>query len=190
MNNYLHTLSKKCANKYQNTSHKEDLVSVGVLAALEELDSNPEAQPARLWQVISTAQWKHLNVDCLPVSLPFNLVRVAKGLGSSDDKQGFTDATISWATLICNSPQFDSSYHEGDTEANHAEEYAEKALLEDIWEAAKECLTEEEYDLFNYYFQQGMDQEYLAQSLSISQQAVSQKFIKMCEKVRKCVVNK
>jgi RNA polymerase sigma factor (sigma-70 family) len=188
MNNYLQTLSKKCANKYQNTSHKEDLVSVGVLAALEELDSNPEAQPARLWQVISTAQWKHLNVDCLPVSVPFELVRVVKGLGSVD--RGYSKEVLDWATLICSSPQFDSSYHEGDTEANHAEEYAEKALLEDIWEAAKECLTEEEYDLFNYYFQQGMDQEYLAGLLSVSQKTVSLRVSKICEKVQKRIVNK
>ncbi len=39
---YLQVLSERCAKRYRNTSHKDDLVSVGVLAALEELKVDPE----------------------------------------------------------------------------------------------------------------------------------------------------
>ena len=188
---YLQVLSQRCAKRYRNTSHKDDLVSVGVLAALEELKVDPDAKTARLCQVISTAQWKHLNVDNLAVTVPFELVRVVKGLGSPDEKRGYSDDTIDWATLICGSPQFDSSYHDNDsTESDHAENYAEQALLDTVWGAAKECLTEEEYNLFYYYFEQGMNQEYLAGLLSVSQQTISQRFSKMCDKVRKHILNK
>ena len=184
------TMSKKSSAKYKNTSHYEDLVSEGVMAAYEELEVNSQAGPARIYQVISTAQWKFLNVDCLSVAVPFQLVRVAKGLGSPEDKQGFSDETIEWAKLICDAPQFDSKFHDKDGESDQAEAYEEQALVQAIWEAAAECLTEEEYDLFHAYFEQQFNGEELGSNLSITRQAVNLKVQRVSEKVRKRVVNK
>ena len=82
-------MAKRSAAKYRNTSHKEDLVSEGLMAAYEELADNPQATPGRVYQVISTAQWKFLNVDCLSVTIPFQLVRVAKGLRLTRGQAGF-----------------------------------------------------------------------------------------------------
>jgi DNA-directed RNA polymerase specialized sigma subunit len=187
---FITTLSKKSANKYRNTSHHDDLISEGVMAAYEELNTNPQAPENRIYQVISTAQWKFLNVDCLPVTMPFQLVRVAKGLGSPEDKQGFSDETIEWAKLICEAPQLDSSLHDEDNESDQAEAYERQALVKDVWDSAKECLTEEEYDLFHMYFDQEVTQQTIAVNSKISDRAVRYKFAKMNEKVRKHVVNK
>lgn len=184
------TMSKKSSAKYKNTSHYEDLVSEGVMAAYEELEVNPQAGPARIYQVISTAQWKFLNVDCLSVAVPFQLVRVAKGLGSPEDKQGFSDETIEWAKLICDAPQFDSKFHDKDGESDQAESYEEQALVQAVWEAAVECLTEEEYDLFHAYFERQVKQDVLADALGVNQPSVSKKVQSVCEKVRKHVINK
>lgn len=186
----IETLSKKSASKYFNTSHYDDLVSEGILAAYEELNFNPSAPEQRIYQVISTAQWKFLNVDCLPVTIPFELVRVAKGLGSPEDKRGYSDSTIAWAKMVCEASQFDVSLHDEDTESDQAEAYERQALVKDVWGAAKECLSEEEYDLFHAYFDQEKTQQELAESLDVTQQAVSLRFSKMCERVRKHVVNK
>jgi DNA-directed RNA polymerase specialized sigma subunit len=187
---FITTLSKKSANKYRNTSHHDDLVSEGIMAAYEELNTNPQAPENRIYQVISTAQWKFLNVDCLPVTMPFQLVRVAKGLGSPEDKQNYSDELIEWAKLICEAPQLDSSLHDEDMESDQAEAYERQALVKDVWDSAKEFLTEEEYDLFHMYFDQGVTQQTIAVNSQISDRAVRYKFAKMNEKVRKHVINK
>jgi hypothetical protein len=171
---FITTLSKKSANKYRNTSHHDDLVSEGIMAAYEELNTNPQAPENRIYQVISTAQWKFLNVDCLPVTIPFQLVRVAKGLGSPEDKQNYSDDLIEWE----------------DMESDQAEAYERQALVKDVWDSAKECLTEEEYDLFHMYFDQGHNGEVLGAGLNVTRQAINVRIKKSCEKVRKHVVNK
>lgn len=187
---FIETLSKKSAYKYYNTSHYDDLVSEGIVAAYEELGKNPQAPEQRIYQVISTAQWKFLNADCLPVTMPFDLVRVAKGLGSPEDKRGYSDETIAWAKLICDSPQLNSSLHDEDNESDQAEAYERQSLVKDVWDAAEECLTEEEYDLFHMYFDQEVTQQTIAVNSKISDRAVRYKFAKMNEKVRKYVINK
>lgn len=187
---FIENMAKKSASKYFNTSHYDDLISDGVLAAYEELEVNPQAEIARIYQVISTAQWKFLNVDCLPVTIPFHLVRVAKGLGSPGDKQNYPDELIEWAKLICDAPQLDSSLHDEDNTSDQAEAYERQALVKGAWEAAKECLTEEEYDLFHMYFDQGQNGEVLGENLKMTRQAVNVRIKKSCEKVRKHVVNK
>tara|TARA_R110002020_G_scaffold18853_2_gene65229 strand:- start:418 stop:1005 length:588 start_codon:yes stop_codon:yes gene_type:complete len=187
---YVETLSKKSAYKYYNTSHYDDLVSEGILAAYEELDKNSQAPEQRIYQVISTAQWKFLNVDCLSVTIPFQLVRVAKGLGSPEDKQGFSDETIAWAKLICAAPQLNSSLHDEDNESDQAEAYERQSLVKEVWDSAKECLTEEEYDLFHMYFDQEVTQETLTRFLGVDQSNVSRKIKTLCVKVRKRVINK
>lgn len=183
-------MAKRSAAKYRNTSHKEDLVSEGLMAAYEELAENPQATPGRVYQVISTAQWKFLNVDCLSVTVPFEVVRLAKGLGSPEDKRGYTEEMIGWAKLICYAPQFDSKFHDNDGESDQAEAYEEQALVQAVWEAAEECLTEEEYDLFHAYFEQQVKQDVLADALGVNQPSVSKKVQSVCEKVRKHVINK
>jgi RNA polymerase sigma factor (sigma-70 family) len=187
---FIETMAKKSASKYFNTSHHDDLISEGVLAAYEELEVNPQAEIARVYQVISTAQWKFLNVDCLPVTIPFEVVKLAKGLGSPEDKRGYSEETIAWAKLICDAPQLDSSLHDEDNTSDQAEAYERQALVKDVWEAANECLTEEEYDLFHMYFDQGQNGEVLGEKLNMTRQAVNVRIKKSCEKVRKHVINK
>jgi len=183
-------MAKRSAAKYRNTSHKEDLVSEGLMAAYEELAENPQATPGRVYQVISTAQWKFLNVDCLSVTIPFEVVRLAKGLGSPEDKRGYSEELIEWARLICDSPQFDSKFHDEDGESDQADSYEGQALVQAVWEAAEECLTEEEYELFHDYFERQITGEDIGFNLGITRQAVNLKVKKVSDKVRKHVVNK
>lgn len=190
MKSIIQLMAKRSAAKYKNISHYEDIVSEGVLAAYEELEGNPEATIARIYQVISTAQWKFLNVDCLSVTIPFEVVRLAKGLGSPEDKRGYSDDLIEWARLICDSPQFDSKFHDKDGDSDQAEAYEEQALVQAVWEAAAECLTEGEYDLFHAYFEQQVKQDVLADALGVNQPSVSKKVQSVCEKVRKHIINK
>ncbi len=187
---FITTLSKKSAFKYRNSSHHDDLVSEGIMAAYEELTENPETTEQRMYQVINWAQWKFLNVDRLPVTIPFQLVRVAKGFGDPDDKQGFSDETIAWAKVILSQGQMKSEHHDVDQESDQAQEYSDADLLDSIWESAKECLTEEDYGLFHSHFEVGLDQKSLGGMLEVSQQSVSLRLLKINEKVRKHVVNK
>lgn len=185
------TMSKKSSAKYKNTSHYEDLVSEGAMAAYEELEVNPQAGPARIYQVINWAQWKFLNVDCLPVHMPEKLVRILKGLGSNHENSGWTDEeNIEWAKVILSQGQFNSEYHDTDHKSDQEEDFSKEDLLDKIWESAKECLSYEEYTLFSEIHAKGVDGKTVADSLEISKQAVNKKIKKVNEKVRKHVVNK
>ena len=187
---WIETLSKKSASKYRNTSHYDDLISEGVLAAYEEYNLNPAATEQRLYQVINWAQWKFLNVDSLPVYMPENLVRLVKGLGSDDVDTNYTEDSIEWAKVLLAQGQFRSEYHDTDHTSNQEEELSKEDLLEKIWEAANECLTDEEYDLFRTRFEFGFTQEDLSKSFEVDQSVVSRRLSVVCDKVRKRVVNK
>ena len=187
---FIETLSKKSASKYYNTSHYDDLISEGVLAAYEELAENPKATEQRLYQVVNWAQWKFLNVDSLPVYMPENLVRVVKGMGSDDVETNYTEESIEWAKVLLSQGQAQSDYHDEDNTSNQEEELSKEDLLEKIWEAANECLTDEEYDWFFAHFSMGVSQTELAKQDNVTQQAASLKFTKMYNKVRKRVVTK
>ena len=187
---WIETLSKKSASKYRNTSHYDDLISEGVLAAYEECNLNPAATEQRLYQVINFAQWKFLNVESLPVYMPEKLVRIVKGMGSDDVDTNYTDENLEWAKIILAQGQFRSEYHDTDHTSNQEEELSKEDLLDKIWEAANECLTDEEYDWFFAHFSMGVSQTELAKQDNVTQQAASLKFTKMYNKVRKHVVNK
>ena len=188
---WIETLSKKSASKYRNTSHYGDLISEGVLAAYEEYNLNPVATEQRLYQVINWAQWKFLNVDSLSVHMPEKLVRIVKGLGSNHENSGWTDEeNLEWAKVILAQGQFRSEYHDTDHTSDQEEELSQEDLLEKIWEAANECLTDEEYGLFSEIHAKGVDGKTVAESLDVSKQAVNKKIKKLNEKVRKHVVNK
>ena len=186
----IEVLSKKSASKYFNTSHHDDLVSEGVLAAYEELSKNPEAPEQRLYQVINWAQWKFLNVDCLPVHMPENLVRTVKGMGSDGVQTNYTEESLEWAELLLSQGQFNSEYHDQDLESDQAQGFSDADLMENIWESAKECLTEEEYSLFHAHFELGLDGKSLGDMTNVSKQAMSKKLKGINQKVRKHVVNK
>lgn len=187
---FIETLSKKSAYKYYNTSHYDDLISEGIIAAYEELDKNPQAPEQRIYQVISTAQWKFLNADCLPVTMPFDLVRVAKGLGSPEDMRGYTDELVAWAKVILSQGQAQADYHETDHTSNQEEELSKEDLIDKIWKSAQGCLTDEEYGLFYAHFEVGLDGKSLGDMTGVSKQAMNKKLKGINQKVRKHVVNK
>jgi len=184
------TMSKKSSAKYKNTSHYEDLVSEGVMAAYEELEANPQAGPARIYQVINWAQWKFLNIDSLPVSVPENLVRIVKGMGSEDVDTNYTKESLEWAKVLLSQGQFIVEHHDTDHTSDQEEELSKEDLLEKIWESARECLTKEEYDLFRTRFELGFTQEDLSKSFKVDQSVVSRRLSVASDKVRKRVVNK
>ena len=69
-------------------------------------------------------------------------------------------------------------------------DYIKEELMKKCWGAAEECLTEEEYLLFYAHFALDVKQKVLAESLDITQSAVSKKIQGFCQKVRKHVINK
>jgi len=187
---WIETLAKKSASKYRNTSHYDDLISEGVLAAYEEYNLNPAVTEQRLYQVINWAQWKFLNVDSLPVYMPENLVRLVKGMGSDDLYTNYTDDSIEWAKILLAQGQFRSEYHDTDHTSNQEEELSKEDLLEKIWEAANECLTDEEYDWFFAHFSMGVSQTELAKQDNVSDRWVRYKFAGMQSKIYKHITNK
>ncbi len=69
-------------------------------------------------------------------------------------------------------------------------DYIREELLEKTWESAKECLTEEEYNLFCEYHREGLTQKIIGQKIGVTQRSVQKRLAKVHLKVRKHVVNK
>lgn len=187
---FITSVSSKIAKRYRNTSHYEDLVSKGVLAAYEEMGVNKEVTEKRIHQVINWAQWKFLNVSCLPVYMPENLVRKVKGMGSEGVETNYTQESLDWAGVILSQGQMQSDYHDIDERSNQEQELSKYDLLETTWDSARECLTDKEYDLFHAHFKEGLGQKRLGCVYKVTQQSISLRLSRIKEKVRKHVVNK
>lgn len=103
-------------------------------------------------------------------------------------------------------PDCDDSY-EGDTEElwnqhgfsvieveelsyDPEEDYIRNELVEKVWEAAKECLSEEEYSIFCDYHKKNLTQREIGEGLGVTQRAVNLKLSKINVKIRKHIVNK
>jgi len=117
-------------------------------------------------------------------------VRVAKGLGSPEDKRGYSDELVAWAKVILSQGQAQADHHDTDHTSNQEEELSKEDLVEKVWEAAQECLTDEEYGLFCLHFDTGLDGKSLGDMTGVSKQAMSKKFKAINQKVQKHVLNK
>lgn len=186
----LEVLSHKSAYKYKNTSHHEDLVSEGILAGLEELRKNPEATEQKIYQQVNFAQWRHLNVDTMAVTVPEHLVRIAKGMGTKGVNKDYTQETIEWAKLICNSSQFNSDYHEQEDTSDQEQEVHHQQAVETIWKSASECLEPDDFAVFCLKWDNGMDGKAIGDMLGVSKQAVSKRLNYIEEKVKRHIVAK
>lgn len=183
-------LSKKSASKYKNTSHNDDLVSEGVLAGLEELRKDPDATEQKLYQQINFAQWKHLNVDRLAVTVPEHLVRIAKGMGSEGVEKNYTKETIEWAKLICNSSQFNTDFHEQEDTSEQEDEVHISQAVDAIWSCAASCLNKDDFAVFCLKWDAGMDGKSIGDMVGVSKQAMNKRLNQIEEKVKRSLSHK
>ena len=185
------SMSKKCARRYKAPNEFEDLVSEGVLAALEWIQSNLDcskdidvASFASLWQTINWAQWKYLNVSLQDVKIPENLVRIAKNLGTPGVETNYTKESIEWVRLLLSKGNSDYTQEDLASQGDGHLDQDIKESLDHIWSTASECLTGEEFSLLHSYYCLGSKQKDLAEGLGLTDRALRYRMEAIIQKVK------
>ena len=178
------SMSKKCARRYKAPNEFEDLVSEGVLAALEKIQSNPNFSKASLWQTINWAQWKYLNVSLQDVKIPENLVRIAKNLGTPGVETNYTKESIEWVRLLLSKGNSDYTQEDLASQGDGHLDKERKESLDYMWSTASECLTGEEFSLLHSYYCLGSKQKDLAEGLDLTDRALRYRMEAIIQKVK------
>lgn len=178
------SMSKKCARRYKSPNEFEDLVSEGVLAALEKMQSNPNCSKASLWQTINWAQWKYLNVSLQDVKIPENLVRIAKNLGTPGVETNYTKESIEWVRLLLSKGNSDYTQEDLASQGDGHLDKERKESLDYMWSTASECLTGEEFSLLHSYYCLGSKQKDLAEGLDLTDRALRYRMEAIIQKVK------
>ena len=178
------SMSKKCAKRYKAPNEFEDLVSEGVLAALEKIQSNPNFSKASLWQTINWAQWKYLNVSLQDVKIPENLVRIAKNLGTPGVETNYTKESIEWVRLLLSKGNSDYTQEDLASQGDGHLDQERKESLDYMWSTASECLTGAEFSLLHSYYCLGSKQKDLAEGLDLTDRALRYRMEAIIQKVK------
>lgn len=81
----LQTMCYKASSRFSSFKDREELTQIGVLACLEHLKIDPDADPIKLYFVAKNAMWIDVNIDELPVKIPRyrKVVSIARGEDTS-----------------------------------------------------------------------------------------------------------
>lgn len=81
----LQTMCYKASSRFSSFKDREELTQIGVLACLEHLKIDPNADPIKLYFVAKNAMWIDVNIDELPVKIPRyrKVVSIARGEDTS-----------------------------------------------------------------------------------------------------------
>lgn len=71
----------KASVRFSSFKDRNELTQVGLLACLEHLKTNPDADPIKLYFVAKNAMWIDVNIDDLPVKIPRykKIISIARG---------------------------------------------------------------------------------------------------------------
>jgi RNA polymerase sigma factor (sigma-70 family) len=162
-------MCEKLARKYRRPHMNDDLVSEGVLAVYERLESTPDDYPASLYRRANKAMYDYINVKNKAVTIPTSRSATEVALGNEYTGQNYSEKGKKALGVAINSTvvSFDETYMisiQDCTEVYEQQEYIKKALR-------KLSDREEEVILMRYF--QDMTQDEISLSKGVSQQSVA-----------------
>jgi len=163
------TMCEKLARKYHQHHMRDDLISEGVLAVYERLDTTPDDYPASLYRRANKAMYDYLNVKTKAVTIPAS--RTADGLMSGNNYTGQTHSDkgkkILEEALMSTVVEFDESFMvsvQDCTSGYESQDYLEKAM---------QVLDDKEKELITLRYFRYKTQGEVAEFYGVSRQAVS-----------------
>jgi len=163
------TMCEKLARKYRRPHMNDDLVSEGVLAVYERLETTPDEYPASLYRRANKAMYDYINVKTKAVTIPSS--RTADSLMTGKDYSGQTHSDegkrVLGVALKSTTVEFDEEFMgtvEDCTASYERKDYIQKGFNK---------LNDKEKKVINMRYFSGQTQEEVAEFYGFSRQYVS-----------------
>ena len=162
-------MCEKLARKYRRPHMNDDLVSEGVLAVYERLETTPDEYPASLYRRANKAMYDYINVKTKAVTIPSS--RTADSLMTGNEYSGQTHSEegkrVLDVALKSTTVEFDEEFMaivEDCTASYERKDYIEKGL---------ENLNAKESEVIKLRYFNEMTQGEVSVFYGVSRQAVS-----------------
>jgi RNA polymerase sigma factor (sigma-70 family) len=161
-------MCEKLARKYNRPHMNDDLVSEGVLAVYERLESTPDDYPASLYRRANKAMYDYINVKTKAVTIPTS--RTADSLMTGNEYKGQTHSEegkrVLEEALRSTIVEFDEEF------MSSVKDCTEKYEVADYLRKSLKVLTEKETEIINMRYFKEMTQDEVAVHYDVSRQAV------------------
>ena len=163
------TMCEKLARKYRRPHMNDDLVSEGVLAVYERLETTPDEYPASLYRRANKAMYDYINVKTKAVTIPSSRSATEVALGNEYTGQNYSEEgkRVLDVALRSTTVEFDEEFMgtvEDCTASYERKDYVEKGLKN---------LNDKEKDVINLRYFNDMTQDEVSVFYGVSRQAVS-----------------
>ena len=186
-------MCKTIASKYKRQDQYEDLVSEGVLVALELQEKEPNYAFSSIYMSVNKRMHDYLNIDLLPVHVPASDVarRLSRNPDTPTEEMGdntWKEESIDYLKTIFKGgyvslSDLDQPFDE------YTETYEDKDFREKLSKAIQNKLSKEEKDHIDMRFQEGLSLQELGDKLGVSKMAVGKREKKLMSKLRGIVAD-
>ncbi len=187
------SMCKTIASKYKRQDQYEDLVSEGVLVALELQEKGPNIAFSSIYMSVNKRMHDYLNIDLLPVHVPASDVarRLSRNPDTPTEEMGdntWKEESIDYLKTIFKGgyvslSDLDQPFDE------YTETYEDKDFREKLSKAIQNKLSKEEKDHIDMRFQEGLSLQELGDKLGVSKMAVGKREKKLMSKLRGIVAD-
>jgi len=187
------SMCKTIASKYKRQDQYEDLVSEGVLVALELQEKEPNIAFSSIYMSVNKRMHDYLNIDLLPVHVPASDVarRLSRNPDTPTEEMGdntWKEESIDYLKTIFKGgyvslSDLDQPFDE------YTETYEDKDFREKLSKAIQNKLSKEEKDHIDMRFQEGLSLQELGDKLGVSKVAVGKREKKLMSKLRGIVAD-
>jgi len=187
------SMCKTIASKYKRQDQYEDLVSEGVLVALELQEKEPNIAFSSIYMSVNKRMHDYLNIDLLPVHVPASDVarRLSRNPDTPTEEMGdntWKEESIDYLKTIFKGgyvslSDLDQPFDE------YTETYEDKDFREKLSKAIQNKLSKEEKDHIDMRFQEGLSLQELGDKLGVSKMAVGKREKKLMSKLRGIVAD-
>ncbi len=187
------SMCKTIASKYKRQDQYEDLVSEGVLVALELQEKEPNIAFSSIYMSVNKRMHDYLNIDLLPVHVPASDVarRLSRNPDTPTEEMGdntWKEESIDYLKTIFKGgyvslSDLDQPFDE------YTETYEDKDFREKLSKAIQNKLSKEEKNHIDMRFQEGLSLQELGDKLGVSKMAVGKREKKLMSKLRGIVAD-
>lgn len=187
------SMCKTIASRYKRQDQYEDLVSEGVLIALELQEKEPNIAFSSIYMSVNKRMHDYLNIDLLPVHVPASDVarRLSRNPDTPTEEMGdntWKEESIDYLKTIFKGgyvslSDLDQPFDE------YTETYEDKDFREKLSKAIQNKLSKEEKDHIDMRFQEGLSLQELGDKLGVSKMAVGKREKKLMSKLRGIVAD-
>ena len=173
------TMCEKLARKYRRTHMKDDMVSEGVLAVYERLETTPDEYPASLYRRANKAMYDYINVKNKAVTIPVSRTAesLLKGLEYEHGTYSEKGKEELARALSSTSVNFEEDF------SLSVQDCTQKYETEDFLEKAFKMLDDKDTEILKKRYFEELSQVDLAKEFGVSQQSIAKREVAALKKM-------